>query len=103
MKALPFACTLGSDDLRERLGLISALTKEALTGYERRDLILDLRFRSEAAERVRAMVAGEQRCCAFLEFAVEETPDSLRVLITAPEEARAAADELFPEFIVVRQ
>jgi hypothetical protein len=47
---------------------------------------------------VRAMVASEQRCCAFLTFDVREQPDVLHVTITAPENARDAADELFEHF-----
>jgi hypothetical protein len=40
-----------------------------------------------AVERVRAMVAGEQHCCAFLDFDVQEQSDSTVVTITAPENA----------------
>ena len=45
------------------------------------------------------MVAGEQHCCAFLNFDVQEHSDSTLVTITAPEKARDAADELFAQFI----
>ena len=45
------------------------------------------------------MVASEQHCCAFLKFEVREQPDLVHVTITAPENARDAADELFEQFI----
>src|SRR6476469_1515234 len=71
---------------------------EALLGHDRNGLVLTLRYAPEAVERVRAMVASEQHCCAFLNFDVREQPDVVRVTITAPENARDAADELLEQF-----
>ena len=54
LKSLPIACTLTPGDLRERLGLIQALTAEALVGYDRDGLVLPyatLRKRSSACAR----------------------------------------------------
>ena len=102
LKSLPIACTLAPGDLQERLGLIHALTAEALVGYHRDGLILTLRYAPAAVERGRAMVASEQHCCAFLTFDVQEQPDIVHVAITAPERARDAADELFEQFTTVR-
>ena len=98
LKMLPIACTLTPDDLEERLGLIRVLAAEALLGYERNGVALTLRYAAHAVERVRAMVASEQHCCAFLTFDVREQPDAVHVTITAPENARDAADELFDQF-----
>jgi len=98
LKSLPIACTLTRGDLRERLGLMRALAADALFGHDRNGLVLTLRYAPQAVERVRAMVASEQHCCAFLTFDVREDPDVLRVTITAPESARDAADELFGQF-----
>ena len=81
-KALPIACTLTPGDLRERLGAIRTLTREALLGYERDGLNLALRYAPDAIERVRAMVTAEQHCCAFLEFEVREQTDCVHVMIT---------------------
>jgi len=58
-----------------------------------------LRYAPHAIERVHAMVIGEQHCCAFLGFEVREQADAVHVRITAPENARDAADELFAHFI----
>ena len=99
LNALPIACTLTPSDLRERLGAIQTLTREALSGYARDGLTLTLRYAPDAVERVRAMVSGEQRCCAFLAFEIREQPDAVHVTITAPESAHDAADELFSQFI----
>jgi hypothetical protein len=85
--------------LRERLCAIQTLTREALLGYERNGFKLALRYAPDAIERVRAMVTGEQHCCAFLEFEVREQSDAVHVTITAPQNARDAAAELFEQFI----
>jgi hypothetical protein len=98
LTSLPIACTLPPGDLRERLDSIRTLTREALVTAERDGLVLALRYAPDAVERVRAMVAGEQQCCAFLNFEVREHPDAVHLTITAPENARAAADELFAQF-----
>ena len=99
LKSLPIACTLTPGGLRERLGLIHALTAEALVAYDRDGLVLTLRYAPAAVERVRAMVASEQHCCAFLTFDVQEHP-IVHVKITAPERTRDAADELFDQFTI---
>jgi hypothetical protein len=99
MKALPVACTLGAAELRERLGLITTLTRDSLMSYRRSDLALELRYPPDALDRVRAMVAGESHCCPFLDFALREEAAVVRVTITAPDRAREAADELFAYFI----
>lgn len=45
------------------------------------------------------MVRREERCCAFLAFALAEGEDEVRLTITAPEQARKLADELFEQFV----
>ena len=98
MTSLPIACTLTPRDLQERLTLIRALTADALLGHDRHGLVLALRYAPHAVERVRAMVASEQHCCAFLKFEIREQGDVVHVTITAPENASDAADELFEQF-----
>jgi hypothetical protein len=87
LRSLPIACTLTPGDLRERLGLIRA-PADALLGHDRHGLVLTLRYAPEAVERVRAMVASEQHCCAFVTFDVRVQPDVVEVTIAAPENAR---------------
>jgi hypothetical protein len=95
----PIACTLAPGAFMDRLASINALVRDALRGHERRNLVLDLRFTPEARDRVREMVRNEQACCSFLTFDLREAPDEIRLTITAPEAARAAADLLFEQFI----
>jgi hypothetical protein len=45
------------------------------------------------------MVDRERACCAFLDFDLNETGDTVRLNITAPEEARGSADTLFEPFL----
>lgn len=92
-------CTLSGNNLQERLSAIVALMRDALQGFERRGLVLDLRFGCTAAERVREMVRKEKDCCGFLTFDLREVEQEVRLTITAPEEARGAADFLFEQFI----
>jgi hypothetical protein len=93
------ACTLAPGEFKDRLAWIGALTRDALRSRERRDLVLDLRYAPDAAERVRGMVRNEQTCCSFLTFDLREAPDEIRLIITAPESAREAADMLFEQFV----
>src|SRR3977135_295633 len=98
-KAPPIACTLAPGDFKDRLAWIGTLTRDALRSSERRDLVLDLRYAPGAGDRVREMVRKEQTCCSFLTFDLHEDPQEIKLIITAPEEARGAVDMLF-ELIV---
>jgi hypothetical protein len=73
----PIACTLDVGDFRARLAQIAALNRDAL--HEHR------------------------RCCAFLAFDLREESDELRLTITAPEEARGAAETLSPRTALPKQ
>jgi hypothetical protein len=97
--AAPIACTLAPGEFKERLASIDALARDALRSHQRRDLVLDLRYVPEARDRVREMVRNEQVCCPFLTFNLHEEPDEIRLIVTAPEPAREAADMLFEQFV----
>ena len=92
------ACTLTGERFMERIASIHELARDALQRFERRDLVLTLSYHIAAAARVRAIVRQEQECCSFLTFAMHEDAGALHVTITAPEEARAAADFLLEQF-----
>jgi hypothetical protein len=94
----PIACTLTGENLKERLDWIADLNARALRGSRREGLALVLDYMPGAIEDVRRMVAGEQACCAFLAFDIAECADLVRLTITAPEEAREAAEALFEPF-----
>lgn len=99
-EASPIACTLAPGAFKDRIEWINALARDALRSHERRDLVLDLRYAPEARDRVREMVRNEQACCSFLTFDLREEPSQIRLVITAPEAAREAADMLFQQFVV---
>jgi hypothetical protein len=44
------------------------------------------------------MVRREQQCCAFLNFDLLVEDDVIRLVVTAPEEARDAAELVFEPF-----
>ncbi|UFZ02344.1 hypothetical protein LQG66_23990 [Bradyrhizobium ontarionense] len=100
VEILPVACTLSSGETRDRLTSIAKLNKDALLDHRREDLVLRLTYAPEARSRVREMVRGEQTCCAFLRFDLVDSARDIRLTITAPEDARGAADELFAAFLV---
>lgn len=96
--APPIACTLDVGSFKARLTWIADLNAKALTTSRRGDLALILEYRPEALADVRELVRGEQACCAFLDFRLDERGDKLVLTITAPEAARDAADMLFEQF-----
>jgi hypothetical protein len=95
----PIACTLGSGDYRERLARIAELARDGLLSVRREDLAIELRYAPSVADRIREMVGKEQECCAFLNFAISEIGEDVRLTITAPERARDVADALFEQFV----
>lgn len=95
----PIACTLGAGDFQARVAWIAALNARALRSYRRDDLILQLTYAPDAADDVREMVAKEQACCAFLNFATREDAAGLQLVITAPESARVAAELVFEPLV----
>ena len=101
MSAAPIACMLSGNDFKERLKWMADLSRKALIGSERDDLRLSLTYMTGALKQVRQMVDQEQACCPFLSFEVAERPDGVVIVITAPEEARTAADTVFEPFMQI--
>lgn len=95
----PILCSLSGGDYQARLDWIAALTANALRAHSRDDLRLALTYAPEARDRVEELMRREQECCAFLDFALHEERDGLRLTITAPERARDAADDVFALFL----
>jgi hypothetical protein len=99
MPETPIACTLSIGDYQERLAEIAKLARDGLRGYERDGLVLRLRYAATAADRVKEMVRRERECCAFLSFELREAGEEILVTVSAPEEARIAAETMFGQFI----
>ena len=94
----PIACALAPGDYLARLAWIAKLALDGLRSSERRDLVLELHYALETADRVREMVRRERECCAFLTFDLQETSEDMRLIIRAPENARGALALLFGQF-----
>lgn len=97
-EAAPIVCTLDVGDFKERLAWIANLNRGALLGSRRDDLRLELTYAPYALKDVREMVRREQQCCAFLGFDLLVEDDAIRLVVTAPEEAREAAELVFEPF-----
>ncbi len=97
-KHAPIACTLTPCDFKERVNWIRDLACESLLHVRREPLALHLIYDTSAADRVREMVRKEEACCEFLRFDLREAANGIHLTITAPEEAREAANELFAHF-----
>ena len=96
---VPIACTLTGGGYTERLAWIAQLNDDGLRGYRREATSLQLHYTAEVRERVHELVRNESTCCAFLMFAIDESPDDVRVTITVPERARDVVDEVLAPFL----
>ena len=96
--ALAIACALGAGDFKERVAGIRALAARSLQSSHREPLQLELVYGPEALTDVENLVAKESDCCGFLDFDLQHDAHAVRLTITAPVEALAAADELFAHF-----
>jgi hypothetical protein len=93
----PIACTLGPDQYRDRTGELAALAARALRSRERTPDGERLIFTdSEDTEhRLRAVIAAESSCCAFLRMDLARGDEGLVLDIAGPQDARPIITELF--------
>jgi hypothetical protein len=93
----PIACTLSPAGYRQRTDELTALAGRALRSREQTTGGHRLVFSNTAGvERdLRAAIAAEAHCCAFLELDLTRTPDGLVLDITGPREAQSVIAELF--------
>ena len=94
---LPVACTLDRRRYDEQLARNHALAR-LLIDRQRDGQRLTLTYPCSAAPDVHRMVAAERECCAFIDFDVRESTDTIAVTMTLPETATAVADEVFAQF-----
>jgi len=92
------ACTLTAADHAARIAWLTALNATALSGYDRDDNRLRLRYRMAAAAGAREWVRFEQRCCPFLRFTTEEDGGEFVVIIDVPAELGDAAEALLAPY-----
>lgn len=92
------ACTLDAADHAARIAWIAQLNAAALGGYRRDGRRILLMYRPSAAPQARELVRRERQCCPFLQFSAEQEEDAFVVIIDAPAELAAAADDLFAAY-----
>jgi hypothetical protein len=93
----PIACTLTPGQYRERTDDLSSLAARALRSREQTADGERLVFAdSEDTEReLRAVIAAEASCCAFLRMDLRRADDGLVLEIAGPPDARPVIAELF--------
>jgi len=95
----PIACTLGAHDYHERLAWIAQLNRDGLQSHRQEATTLELRYAAAVRDRVHQLVRQEAECCAFLDFAIDESADYVSVTITVPERASKIAGDLLAPFL----
>lgn len=100
---MPIACTLGGTDYEERLAWIAQLNRDGLQSHRQDATTLELHYAAAGRDRVQQLVRQESECCAFLEFAVQESANQVSVTITVPARAGEIAGELLAPFLTARR
>lgn len=95
----PIACTLELGDFKTRIAWIREVNRRALRSHARDGLTLRLTYASDAAGLARELVRRETSCCGFLRFDLREALDGVHVTVTAPENAREAAETMFEQLV----
>ena len=95
----PIACTLGTDDLGQRLAWIRQVTDRSLVSHQLDAATLRLTYRNDALQDLEQIVAKERECCAFLHYTLETSTDVVRLTIRAPADAASQARWLFDQFL----
>ena len=96
--AAPVACSLDGHDLAARIAWMEELNARQLLSRARHGPGLTLTYRASALEMVRELVANERQCCAFLDFDITSTGESVALTITVPAEHADSADALLHPF-----
>lgn len=99
----PVACMLAGNDYHERLAWIAQLNRDGLQSHRRDAMTLELRYAAAVRDRVHQLARQEAACCAFLEFAVNDSGDHVSVTITVPERSGEIASGLLAPFLVTNR
>jgi hypothetical protein len=103
-RSVPVACTLSVAELPARREQIRSLGEDGLLSVEHDERRAVLRFRAgdELRRRIGEIVEAESRCCAFLDFQVEELADATVLTIAAPHGGEPVLRELAAVFTATR-
>ena len=93
----PIACTLSAREYRGRADELAALAARALRSRERTAGGERLTFADgpEIEAELRAAIAAEASCCAFLRMELQRRDEGLVLDIAGPPDARPVIAELF--------
>lgn len=93
----PIACTLSPGAYQDRAAELAGLAARALRSREQTAEGERLVFAdSPATEReLRAVIAAESSCCAFLRMDLRRADEGLVLTIAGPQDARPIIAELF--------
>jgi hypothetical protein len=97
---LPISCSLSATELPQRLAEMGDVGRAALLSVRTAGSHAELRFAGGAGvrDRVEAIRAAESQCCAFLDMAVTDEPDTVVLTIDAPDGAEVVLAELVDAF-----
>lgn len=100
MTELPVACTLDAEEYPQRLARMASLGERALLAADDGGRVATLRFRpdSETHAELRAIVAAEAQCCAFLKMDISLAGEELVLAIEAPEGAEGVLAAIVDAF-----
>jgi hypothetical protein len=95
----PIVCTIGSEEIPERVELVDRL-RERLRSIERTEHGLLLHFTPDAdvESDLRRFTVDEKRCCQFWGFEVVATATELRLRWDGPPDAGELLDQLLAYF-----
>jgi hypothetical protein len=84
-RAVPIACSLSSEEARDRVARWNNLVLEAKTAARSKAGLVQAEFRNEAAVRkeLELLVAAERECCPFLQFDLSETETAVALTLTS--------------------
>lgn len=100
-QAIPLACVPGAIPAGERAAHFERLTRLFTTAVREKRELPDgyaYRFDAEAFEELAAWMTRERRCCPFLRFTLELTPNDgpIWVTLTGPAGSHAFLDAEIP-------
>ena len=103
-REVPLACTLSAGELPARRQQIRSLGMDGLLSVEHDARRAIFRFRSgeQMRRRIDEIVEAESRCCAFLDFRVEEAGGATLLTISAPSGGEPALGEFAALFTAAR-
>jgi hypothetical protein len=99
MSDQPIACSLPTDQARDRSAVIAALRADAMLEQQPINGGLRTRFRDQPdiEQRVRDLVAAERVCCSFMRFDVRRDEDAIVLDITGSQDAQPVIAQFLAE------